>query len=217
MLDKLPGIRIGRYGQIMEWRRDYEEAEPGHRHISHLYGLYPSNQITADKTPELAAAAEKTLERRLANGGGHTGWSCAWIIGFYARLNRGDKALENLVKLWEKSTFPNLMDTHPVGEDGAVFQIDGNLGAAAAIAEMLIQSDEDRIVFLPALPKQWTEGELKGVTAAGGIRADLAWKDGRLAGCLLSAERNVDVTVVYGVHKKQLKLAKGVPVEVIFS
>ncbi len=209
MLDRIPKLQIGRYGQIMEWRRDYEEAEPGHRHISHLYGLHPSNQITADKTPRLAEAAERTLERRLAYGGGHTGWSCAWIVNFYARLGRGDKALENLVKLWEKSTFPNLMDTHPLGDNGFVFQIDGNLGATAAMVEMLIQSDEDRIVLLPALPKQWSRGRLTGVTAAGGIRADLAWEDGRLAEYSFTADRETEVTVVYGEQKWQVKLQPG--------
>lgn len=214
-LGRIPKLQVGRYGQIMEWRKDYEEAEPGHRHISHLYGLYPSGQITVDKTPRLAEAAERTLERRLAHGGGHTGWSCAWIISFYARLGKGGKALENLTKLWEKSTFPNLMDTHPVGDNGAVFQIDGNLGALAAMVEMLIQSDEDRILLLPALPGQWRQGRLTGVTAAGGIRADLAWKDGELTECRLAADADAEVTVAYGERKWQVKLKAGVPANIL--
>ena len=115
LLSKLQPLQIGKHGQIMEWPKDYEEAEPGHRHISQLYALHPSHQITVDGTPELAEAARKTLERRLSYGGGHTGWSCAWIVNFYSRLGDGEKAWENLKKLWEKSTFPNLMDNHPMG------------------------------------------------------------------------------------------------------
>ena len=115
LLSLLQPLQIGKHGQIMEWPKDYEEVEPGHRHISHLYALHPSYQITIDETPELAEAARKTLERRLFFGGGHTGWSCAWIVNFYSRLGDGEKAWENLKKLWEKSTFPNRMDNHPMG------------------------------------------------------------------------------------------------------
>ena len=179
ILQRLPGTKVGKYGQIMEWMEDYDEAQPGHRHISQLYALHPSHQITVDKTPELAEAASRTLERRLAHGGGHTGWSCAWIVNLYSRLGDGEKAYRNLQKLWSQSTFPNLMDTHPRG-NGHTFQIDGNLGAAAAIAEMLVQSDEDRVLLLPALPAQWTKGRVAGIALWGGGRIDLDWEGGRL-------------------------------------
>lgn len=213
ILAKLPPLQVGQHGQIMEWRKDYGERDPGHRHISHLYGLHPSHQITVDKTPELAEAAGKTLERRLQNGGGHTGWSCAWIVNFYTRLGDGERAYDNLQKLWTKSTYPNLMDTHPK-KDGFVFQIDGNFGATAAITEMLVQSDEDRVLLLPALPKQWESGRLKGVTLAGGARMDLEWKDGKLTYCKVYSDKSVEVTLVYDNKKYVVALEAGKPYEI---
>ena len=173
-LGRLHPTSIGKYGQIMEWPKDYEEEDPGHRHISQLYGLFPSNQISVKKTPDLAAAAAKTLERRLGNGGGHTGWSRAWIINNYAKLHDGENALEHLNKIISKSTLPNLFDNHPP------FQIDGNFGATAAIANMLVQSDEDGTEFLPALPKQWKSGRIRGLKVIGGKTVDFAWKDGKI-------------------------------------
>ena len=208
MLGKIPKLQIGRYGQIMEWREDYEEQEPGHRHISHLYALHPSSQITPDKTPELAEAARKTLERRLTYGGGHTGWSCAWIVNFYARLGDGERAWENLNRLWTKSTFCNLMDNHPMGI-GFVFQIDGNFGATAAIAEMLVQSDEDRVTLLPALPEQWKDGHVKGLAVVGGATVNLSWKDGRVTECVAVSPRDVEMTFLYGTERKICRLEAG--------
>ena len=208
ILEKIPKLSIGRGGRLMEWREDYEEQEPGHRHISHLYALYPSDQITPDKTPELAEAARKTLERRLSCGGGHTGWSCAWIVNFYARLGDGERALENLNKLWKNSTFANLMDNHPMG-NGYVFQIDGNLGAAAAIAEMLVQSDEDRVKLLPALPKYWRRGSIRGIVVAGGAVLDVDWQDGRLTECTALSSRDLEMTFQYGTERKVCQLKAG--------
>ena len=116
VMARFPALKIGKYGQLMEWMQDYEEAEPGHRHISHLYGVYPGSSVTWERTPELMKAARVSLERRLANGGGHTGWSRAWIIGLWARFKDGRKSYENLKAILSMGTYPNLMDNHPVGE-----------------------------------------------------------------------------------------------------
>lgn len=188
ILEGLPPLKIGKYGQMQEWQEDYEEAEPGHRHISHLYGVYPGHQISWEKTPELMQAAEISLKRRLAAGGGHTGWSRAWIIGLWAHFRDSQKVYENLQALLCGSTFDNLMDNHPMG-DGFVFQIDGNLGAAAAMIEMLVQCEDDHIRLLPALPDEFSEGKAEGIRLRNGLVLSMEWKNKKVTDWKLIKDR----------------------------
>lgn len=199
---QLPPLKIGINGTIQEWIEDYEEVEPGHRHMSHLLALYPLHLISS-KTPDLFNAARKTIERRLANGGGHTGWSKAWIINFYARLLDGEQCGIQLQSLFKTSTLPSLLSTHPP------FQIDGNFGGAAGIAEMLMQSHNNEIHVLPALPPAWQKGYINGLRARGGYTVNLRWEEGRLTQLKIFTDKAGHTQVRYGDKVKQVQLRKG--------
>jgi alpha-L-fucosidase 2 len=193
---KLPPFAVGKLGQLQEWQWDYEEAEPGHRHISHLWALFPGTQISLRDTPEVAGAAHASLERRLAQGGGQTGWSRAWVVNFWDHLHDGKQAYDSLQVMFRQSTFPNLMDTHPPG----VFQIDGNLGAANGMLEALVQSrwmpDATEVELLPALPAQWIEGSIEGLRVRGDVSVDMRWKDQRIVSMELHANSNGAIQLI---------------------
>ena len=176
-LAKLAGPQVGTDGRLMEWRQEeLVEADPGHRHISHAFGLYPGSQFTVRGTPDLAAAVRKSIEHRVANGGGGTGWSLGWLLNMWARLEAGGKAYSTLRRLLTDMTMDNLLDLHPpvAGARTNVFQMDGNLGGTAGIAEMLLQSHAGEIHLLPALPRQWSRGVVEGLKARGGFEVSMA-------------------------------------------
>ncbi|OZU88036.1 hypothetical protein CIL03_12940 [Virgibacillus indicus] len=188
-LSGLPEIKIGKHGQIREWAEDYDELEIGHRHISQLFALYPGNQISLNKTPELAEAAKATLKRRLQNGGGHTGWSKAWIINFWAKLEETEEAWKNMNELLTDSTLDNLLDNHPP------FQIDGNFGGAASIFNFLMQNYDETIYILPALPQQLATGSVKGLHTKEGAVIDIFWENLKLTKINIQGTRKGNLNI----------------------
>ncbi len=201
LLTKLPPYRLSKDGRLMEWNREVEETEPGHRHISHLFGLHPGNTITR-KDKELFQAAGRTLDYRLAHGGGHTGWSKAWICCFMARLGRGEETWNNLYQMMQNCILDSLLDVHPP------FQIDGNFGLAEAVLEMIAQSHDGCIELLPALPEGWRAGEIKGMHLRGGITMDLLWEEGIPVSCRMKAAEPVTVSVCFRDRIQKIALAE---------
>jgi len=202
MLDALPPIRIGEDGRIMEWYQDVEETEPGHRHISHLYGLHPGNEITRENR-ELLEAAARTLEYRLNHGSGHTGWSKAWVTCFYARLGSGADVYKNVVELLQRCIQDNLLDVHPP------FQIDGNFGIAEAVLESVVQSHAGYVDLLPALPEEWQTGYVRGIRLRGAMSADISWDNGVLKECRILNLNDImkEVAIRYRNTKKTFILS----------
>ena len=214
---KLPSQQIGARGQLMEWDRDFGDADPKHRHLSHLYGLYPGSELTVAETPEYAQAARRSLEIRGNEG---TGWSMGWKVAMWARLGDGDQAvqvLNNFLNIVDGEGFdyhkggmyPNLLCAHPP------FQIDGNFGAAAGIAEMLLQSHEQDIHLLPALPAEWDEGNVKGLRARGGYTVNVSWASGLLTEATVTADFNGTSRVRYRGQALDIDLTAGTPVTIV--
>ncbi|GHA27877.1 alpha/beta hydrolase [Salinimicrobium marinum] len=200
-----PGLQIGADGRLLEWDREYEEPEKGHRHISHLYALHPGDDITS-QDPKLFEAARKTIEHRLEHGGAGPGWSRAWVINFYARLLDAKAAKEHVNLFMQRSIYPNLLDIHPP------FQIDGNFGFTAGIAEMLLQSHEGFLRILPALPEEWKTGSIKGLKARGNIEVNISWKEGKLQELILNSPEDQTIRIKYGEKEIRVELKKNNPV-----
>ncbi|MDQ0196146.1 glycoside hydrolase family 95 protein [Paenibacillus wynnii] len=184
-----PGIAPD--GRLREWNEDFTEQEVGHRHVSHLYDLYPGHVICPQATPVLAAAASLTLQKRLEAGSGHTGWSAAWLLNLYARLSDSASAYGCIRRILSAASLPNLFGNHPP------FQIDGNFGVTAGIAEMLLQSHQGNIRLLPALPKQWNNGKVKGLVGRGGFTVDIEWHEGRLVQAELTSTHGCSCNLHY--------------------
>lgn len=197
--DKLYPYKVGKFGQLQEWFKDFNEFEKGHRHLSHLFGLYPGNEINEDNNKEIFEACRKSLERRLSYGGGHTGWSCSWVVCLFARLKDSESAYKYLKMLLKDLTFSNLLNVCPP------FQIDGNFGGVAAISEMLIQSNKGYIEILPSIPKDWRKGSIKGIKARGGFELDFEWNYGYIKEICVKTHLDYGICKIK-LNKKIIKL-----------
>jgi alpha-L-fucosidase 2 len=199
---RLAPDRVGKAGQLQEWLEDWDMDAPElrHRHVSHLYAVYPSDQITVEETPDLAKAAQRSLEIR---GDEATGWGLGWRLNLWARFKQGDHAHAVLkMLLAPERTYPNMFDAHPP------FQIDGNFGGAAGIAEMLLQSHRGRIQLLPALPRAWPHGKVTGLRARGGFVVDMRWSDGALQDVSIVSIAGEPATLEYNGQRLDLSLRR---------
>lgn len=198
-LEKLAPLAIGERGTILEWLEDYERMLPGHRHLSHLFGICPGDEITPERTPAFAQAARKSLEERIAYGSGASGWSGAWAAGIWARLDEGERAYWHIKEIFRINTSTNLFDMHPPlppGNDKYVFQIDGNGGTLSALVELLIQSRDGAVLLLPCLPAAWKEGSVRGLRAEGGVTVDMTWQDAELRAATVRASVNTTLALL---------------------
>ena len=214
-LKRLQPYKIGKKGNLQEWYHDWEDQDPQHRHQSHLFGLYPGHHISVAETPDLAKACAKTLEIK---GDNTTGWSTGWRVNLFARLKDSKNAYHIYRKLLKYvspdkykgddarrggGTYPNLLDAH------SPFQIDGNFGGCAGVVEMLMQSTQESITLLPALPEQWKDGSVKGICARGGFVVDMEWKDGRVTSLTLTARNNAKTKILVNGKTLNVKMKKG--------
>ncbi len=214
-LDRMMPYQIGANGNLQEWYHDWKDQDPTHRHQSHLFGLFPGRHITLAENPELARAAARTLEIK---GDNTTGWSTGWRVNLYARLAEAEKAYHMYRRLLQYvspdnyqgpdarrggGTYPNLLDAH------APFQIDGNFGGTAGVAEMLVQSTPESVTLLPALPSRWKEGRVKGLRARGGFIVDMDWKDGRVTDYVITSLTGGNTTLNVNGRSVGLTLAPG--------